>query len=33
MKEVIKERVQKYRVYEALDGTEFNDKAECEKYD
>lgn len=33
MKEVIKERVQKYRVYEALDGTEFNDRAECEKYD
>ena len=33
MKEVIKERVQQYRVYEALDGTEFNDKAECEKYD
>ena len=33
MKEITKERVQKYTVYEALDGTEFNDKAECEKYD
>ena len=33
MKEVTKEKVQKYTVYEALDGTEFHDKAECEKYE
>jgi hypothetical protein len=33
MKEVTKEQVQKYTVYEALDGTEFHDKAECEKYE
>jgi hypothetical protein len=33
MKEVTKEKVQKYTMYEALDGTEFNDKAECEKYE
>lgn len=33
MKEVTKEKVQKYIVYEALDGTEFNDKAECQKYE
>ena len=33
MKEVTKEKVQKYIVYEALDGTEFNDKAECLKYE
>ena len=33
MKEVTKEQVQKYIVYEALDGTEFNDKAECLKYE
>ena len=33
MKEVTKEKVQKYTVYEALDGTEFNDKAECQKYE
>ena len=33
MKEVTKEQVQKYIVYEALDGTEFNDKAECQKYE
>lgn len=33
MKEVTKEKVQKYTVYEALDGTEFHDKAECQKYE
>ena len=33
MKEVTKEQVQTYIVYEALDGTEFNDKAECQKYE
>lgn len=33
MKEVTKEKVQKYTMYEALDGTEFNDKAECQKYE
>ena len=33
MKEITKEKVQKYTVYEALDGTEFHDKAECEKYE
>ena len=33
MKEVTKEKVQKYTVYKALDGTEFDDKAECEKYE
>lgn len=33
MKEVTKEKVQKYTVYEAFDGTEFNDKAECLKYE
>jgi len=33
MKEVTKEKVQKYTVYEALDGTQFSDKAECEKYE
>ncbi len=33
MKEVTKEKVQKYTVYEALDGIEFHDKAECEKYE
>jgi hypothetical protein len=33
MKEVTKERVQKYIMYEALDGTEFGSKDECEKYE
>lgn len=33
MKEVTKEKVQKYTVYAALDGTEFDDKAECKKYE
>lgn len=33
MKEVIKERVQKYTVYEAVDGTQFTFKEDCEKYD
>ena len=33
MKEVTKEKVQKYTVYEALDGTQFSDRAECEKYE
>lgn len=33
MKEVTKEKVQKYTVYEALDGTEFHDKAECQRYE
>ena len=35
MKEVIKERtnVEKYTVYEAVDGTQFTRKEDCEKYD
>jgi hypothetical protein len=35
MKEVIKERtkVEKYIVYEAVDGTEFDFKEDCESYD
>lgn len=33
MKEVTKEKIQKYTVYEALDGTQFNDKTECAKYE
>lgn len=33
MKEVTKEKIQKYTVYEALDGTQFSDRAECEKYE
>lgn len=33
MKEVIKEKVQKYTMYEAIDGTEFSTKTECEKYE
>ena len=33
MKEVRKETVTLYTVYEAVDGTEFRDKAECEKYE
>lgn len=33
MKEVTKEKIQKYTMYEALDGTEFHDKAECQKYE
>jgi len=33
MKEVTKEKIQKYAMYEALDGTEFHDKAECQKYE
>jgi hypothetical protein len=33
MKEITKERVQKYTVYQAVDGTEFNTVEECQKYD
>ena len=35
MKEITKERtkVEKYKVYEAVDGTEFNTLEECVKYD
>ena len=33
MKEIIKERIEKYKVYEAVDGTQFDLKEECEKYD
>lgn len=33
MKEITKERTQKYTIYQAVDGTEFGDKAECEKYE
>ena len=35
MKEVTKERtkVEKYTVYEAVDGTEFNTREECQEYD
>ena len=33
MKEITKERVQKYTVYQAIDGTEFDFKEDCEAYD
>lgn len=35
MKEIIKERtkVEKYTVYQAVDGTEFDFKEDCERYD
>jgi hypothetical protein len=35
MKEVTKERtkVEKYTVYQAIDGTEFNTREECQEYD
>ena len=33
MKEITKERVQKYTVYQAVDGTEFSLKEDCEQYD
>ena len=33
MKEVIKEKVQHYKVYEATDGTEFMNYEECQKYE
>lgn len=33
MKEVTKEKTQKYTVYQAVDGTEFHEKSECEKYE
>lgn len=33
MKEVRKETVTPYTVYEAVDGTEFRDRAECERYE
>ena len=33
MKEVTKEKVQKYTVYQAVDGTEFNDIKECKQYE
>jgi hypothetical protein len=33
MKEVIKERVEHYKVYEAADGTEFINYEECKKYE
>ena len=33
MKEVTKEKVQQYTMYQAVDGTEFNDKTECQKYE
>ena len=35
MKEIVKERtnVEKYKVYQATDGTEFMDYAECRKYE
>lgn len=33
MREIRKETVTPYTVYEAVDGTEFRDKAECEKYE
>ena len=33
MKEIIKESVQKYTVYQAVDGTEFDTREECQAYD
>ena len=33
MKEITKEKVQKYTVYQAVDGTEFNDIKECKQYE
>ena len=33
MKEVTKEKTQSYIVYQAVDGTEFYDKCECERYE
>jgi len=33
MKEVKKERTESYTVYQAVDGTEFHEKSECEKYE
>lgn len=35
MKEIVKERtkVETYSIYQAADGTEFDDKKECEKYE
>lgn len=33
MKEIIKERKNTYTVYQAVDGTEFNSKEECQKYE
>lgn len=33
MKEVQKEKVQHYTVYQAVDGTEFSNREECEKYE
>jgi hypothetical protein len=32
MKEITRERVQKYTVYQAIDGTEFDFKEDCEAY-
>ena len=33
MKQITKEKVSTYTVYQASDGTEFEDKAECKKYE
>ena len=33
MKEVTKEKKSTYTVYQAIDGTEFNSKEECQKYE
>ena len=33
MREIRKETVTPYTVYEAVDGTEFRDRAECERYE
>lgn len=33
MKEITKEKIQKYSIWEANDGTEFNSKEECVKYE
>lgn len=33
MKEVIKEKKSTYTVYQAIDGTEFNNREECQKYE
>lgn len=33
MKEITKEKKSTYTVYQAVDGTEFDSKVECQKYD
>ena len=33
MKKIVKDRIEKFTVYQAVDGTEFKDKEECRKYE